>query len=67
MKRLTNGKVILYSILFILLMGLVGTVDRETAQAVLDEQVNIRDAVKERFEREWSEDQARAELLGKGQ
>lgn len=49
-KRLTNGQVLLGSLGFILLMGLVGTIDRDSQQALIEERVAIRDAIDQAIE-----------------
>ena len=51
-KRLTKGQVLMGSVGFILLMGLVGSIDRESQQALLDEKVAIRDVLKASYEEE---------------
>lgn len=49
-KRLTKGQVLLGSVGFILLMGLVGSIDRDSQQALIEERVAIRDAIDQAIE-----------------
>ena len=49
-KRLTNGQVLLICAGVFLVMGAIGTVDRNSQQALLEECVVIRDAVAQAVE-----------------
>lgn len=45
-QQFTNGQVVFWSLVFVLLMGLAGKIDRDSRQAYWDERVYIRDEVK---------------------
>jgi Tfp pilus assembly protein PilO len=63
---MTKGQVVYCCILFalfVLVLGFVGKSDMEAAQAVNQDQANVRQQMKDRMDREATEDRARAFLF----
>ena len=59
-------QVILGVIGFLLIMGVVGKIDQESQQAVLEERVNIRDQVKAQYWADYRTTVTRYDRLGRG-